>query len=183
MDEESGSRSHLRSWSWSREHRGAIAGGACVLSYVLCSVWSLRTLLLKFTGWQNITLGFQSCHWVRLPLQKEILDSHPSWTSFWHCFCILCILLGELSGYHFFECESIRYQCIVESCNTGNISLSQQGFHSNRAEFIHLKRKPIWEKMLPSHIFKNTQFRWADHCLIDPFRWSMKLQRKYLLDT
>jgi len=73
--------------------------------------------------------------------RNTFLDSHLSWISSWHYFCILCIFLGELSDYQFFECASIRCQCIVESCNTGNISLSQQGFHSNRAEFIHLKRK------------------------------------------
>ena len=112
----------------------------------------------KFTEWQNLTLELESCHWVRSPLQKKkkkaFLDPHPSLTSSWHYFCILCILLGKLSDYQVFGCASIRYPCIVQSYNTRSISLSQQNFHSNRTEFIHLKRKlNSWEEVLPSHIF------------------------------
>ena len=149
----------------------------------LCQVWAHCSFHVvakvgtspKFTEWQNLSLGFQSCCWVRSPLRKEIHFLILIPVEYLHYFCILCIILGELSDYQFFECASIRYQCIVESCNPGNISLSQQCFHSNRAEFIHIKRKPnIWGKLLPSLIFLSAQFRWADHCLINPFGWSMK---------
>ena len=87
--------------------------------------------------------------------KKAFLDPHPSWTSSWHYFCILCILLGKLSDYHVFGCASIRHPCIVQSYNTRSISLSHQNFHSNRTEFIHMKRKlNRWQKVLPSHTFK-----------------------------
>ena len=55
MDEESVSWVHPRSQSWSREHRGGIAEGGWVLSSVLRSVSSLRTLLLSpgSQGWAS----------------------------------------------------------------------------------------------------------------------------------
>ncbi|KAI4581560.1 hypothetical protein MJG53_010003 [Ovis ammon polii x Ovis aries] len=56
------------------------------------------------------------------------------------------ILEDKLSDYQFFECASIRYQCIVQTVTLG--ALSQQGIHSTRTEFSHLKRKPnIQEKV------------------------------------
>ena len=142
---------------------------------VLCQVWAHCSFHVvakvgtspKFTEWQDLSLGFQSCCWVRSPLRKEIHFLILIPVEYLHYFCILCIILGELSDYQFFECASIRYQCIVESCNTGNIRLSQQGFHANRAEFIHLKKKKkktnIWGKVLPSHIFfkHKVQVSWS----------------------
>ena len=103
MDEESVSWVHPRSQSWSREHRGGIAEGGWVLSSVLRSVSSLRTLLLSpgsqgrashgSSWWQNLTLGFHSCHWLRSLYRKKKIHFWILMPS-WHYFCILCILLG-----------------------------------------------------------------------------------------
>ena len=83
-------RAHLRSQSWSREHRGAIAGGGCMLPYVLCSVSSLRTLLLSrgsqggaITQVHSVTKHYS---WIPVLLlgqfiskeRNTFLDSHPS---------------------------------------------------------------------------------------------------------
>ena len=185
MYEEIGSRAHPRSQSWSREHRGAVKGEAKShpMYYVLCQVWEHCFFHVvakmgpssKFTEWQNLTLELQSCHWVRSPLQKKKKMQFMILIPVGHYFCILCILLSKLSDYQVFGCASIRYPCIVQSYNTRIISLSQQNFHSNSIEVIHLKRKlNSWEKVLPSHIFLNSSGESLNHCLIDPFRWSMK---------
>ena len=133
--EEIGSRAHPRSQSWSREHRGGISGeaeyspGYCVL----CRVWEHCFFhvvakvgwSLKFTGWQKLTLGFQSCHWLRSPLQKEMrfLILIPSC----HYFFILCILLGgscQIISFLNLQASGIN----VQSCNNRMISLSRRIF-------------------------------------------------------
>ena len=117
MDEESVSWVHPRSQSWSREHRGGIAEGGWVLSSVLRSVSSLRTLLLSCGSWSShggrtSLLDFSPTPGSGHLYRKAFLDSHFSGIFSWHYFCVLCILLGKLSDYQFFECASIRYQCI-----------------------------------------------------------------------
>ena len=168
MDEEICSRAHLRSQSWSREHREGIAGGGHSRCCVLCWVWEHCSF--------HVVLKVGTNHWCSQGDRKSLVDfssvtgqvtsmernmytgSHPSWIPSWLYFCILCIFLGgwAVRLSYFWMCN-IRWQCLVQSCNTRMISLSQQAFFSNRAGFIHLKKVhlSIWKKVLPSHIFLN----------------------------
>ena len=104
--------------------------------YVLCWVWEHCSFHIvakvgpspKFTECRTSLLDFSPTPGLGHLFRNPFLDSHSSGIFSWHYFCILCILLGKLSDYQFFECASIRYQCIVQSYNTGSISLNQQVF-------------------------------------------------------
>ena len=117
MDEESVSWVHPRSQSWSREHRGGIAEGGWVLSSVLRSVSSLRTLLLSpgsqgrashgSSWWQNLTLGFHSCYWLRSLYRKK--------NTFLNSRAILTLFLHTLHPLRRRSCQIIRFSNVQAS--------------------------------------------------------------------
>ena len=118
---------------WSTE--GELLGG-WVLSYVLHSVSSLRTLLLSpgSQGWashrssqggRTSLMDFSPATGSSPSTERNtFLNSHPILTLLLHTLHPLRSINCQIIG--FFECASIRYQCIVQSCNTGSTSLSHK---------------------------------------------------------
>ena len=117
MDEEIGSRTHPRS-PGPGITEGQLLGEAegCPRYCVLCQVWehcSFCHMVAKagpsprFTGWQNISVGFQSCHWLRSPLWKDMtkyLSWFPSQLSIF-----LTLFLHVLNPLKRTSCQTVNF--------------------------------------------------------------------------